>query len=188
MLFRLPLSVADNAAEHKSSGFRNLHFDFFGARVPDLDDGFHDVSLLDESACEQTEMIRADEFDAVNEAARTLLVCEMAVEHFRTGHRPVSPADATESERHGAKRKVRPVALHFSHGLPDERLGATVLPDWRIARVTGDASPFDNSVATDPTMSAVDTTVFRYFVLATLDNAQTTDNVSLSGFQITYLA
>lgn len=66
-------------------------------------------------------------------------------------------------------------------------VGAPVAAD-RIARVTGDASPFDNSVATDPTMSAVDTTVFRYFVLATLDNAQTTDNVSLSGFQITYLA
>ncbi|MBD8059991.1 hypothetical protein IC607_13535 [Cellulomonas sp. JH27-2] len=58
----------------------------------------------------------------------------------------------------------------------------------RLARVTGDANPFDNTVATDPAFSTVDNTTFRYFVLATLDNAATTDSVSLSGFQISYLA
>ncbi|HET8971642.1 MAG TPA: hypothetical protein VFN19_11315 [Candidatus Nanopelagicales bacterium] len=61
-------------------------------------------------------------------------------------------------------------------------------PADRLARVTGDANPFDNSVNVDPQLALVDTLTFRYFVLAQLDNAQTADVVSLSGFQITYLA
>lgn len=61
-------------------------------------------------------------------------------------------------------------------------------PADRLARVIGDANPFDNSVNVDPQFARVDTTTFRYFVLAQLDNAQTADVVSLSGFQITYLA
>lgn len=58
----------------------------------------------------------------------------------------------------------------------------------RLARVTGDANPFDNTVAVDPLLAVVDNTTFRYFVLATLDNATTADSVSLAGFQISYLA
>lgn len=58
----------------------------------------------------------------------------------------------------------------------------------RLARVTGDANPFDNTVAVDPGMATVDNSTFRYFVLATLDNAAPADSVSLSGFQISYLA
>jgi hypothetical protein len=58
----------------------------------------------------------------------------------------------------------------------------------RLARVTGDANPFDNTVAVDPALAVVDNVAFRYFVLATLDGAATTDSVSLSGFQISYLA
>lgn len=58
----------------------------------------------------------------------------------------------------------------------------------RLARVTGDASPFDNTVAVDAGLAVVDNATFRYFVLATLDNAATADSVSLSGFQISYLA
>jgi len=61
-------------------------------------------------------------------------------------------------------------------------------PADRLARVTGDANPFDNTVAVDPTMTVVDTTVFRYFVLATADGGAGTDSIGLSGFQITYLA
>jgi hypothetical protein len=58
----------------------------------------------------------------------------------------------------------------------------------RLARVSGDANPFDNTTAVDPTMTVVDTTVYRYFVLATADGGASTDTIGLSGFQITYLA
>lgn len=58
----------------------------------------------------------------------------------------------------------------------------------RLARVTGDANPFDNSVSVDPALAVVDNSTHRYFLLATLDNATGTDSVSLSGFQISYLA
>lgn len=66
-------------------------------------------------------------------------------------------------------------------------LGAPAPAD-RLARVTGDAMPFDNTVAVDPTMTTVDTSTYRYFVLATVDGAGAGDTISLAGFQITYLA
>ncbi len=69
------------------------------------------------------------------------------------------------------------------------RLLGAPSPADRLARVTGDqGAPFDTSVAVDAAMTTVDTTIFRYFVLATLDNASTADTVALSGFRITYLA
>lgn len=58
----------------------------------------------------------------------------------------------------------------------------------RLARVTGDANPFDHTADVDPQLAKVDNATFRYFILAALDNAGTADSVSLSGFQINYLA
>jgi hypothetical protein len=61
-------------------------------------------------------------------------------------------------------------------------------PAELIARVTGDADPFDVTVNANSAMATVDTTTFRYFILATLDGAAVGDTVSLAGFQVTYLA
>lgn len=60
-------------------------------------------------------------------------------------------------------------------------------PD-RIARVVGDSAPFDTSVAATASFAVVDNLVFRYYVLALLSGAAAADSVSLSGFQISYLA
>jgi hypothetical protein len=68
------------------------------------------------------------------------------------------------------------------------RLLGVPAPAERIARVAGDGNPFDNQVAVDPGLAPVDTSTFRYFVLVTLDGSLPPDTVSLSGFQITYLA
>ncbi len=68
------------------------------------------------------------------------------------------------------------------------RLISSVTPAERIARVTGDASPFDRNDPADPNFVQVDTQNYRYYLLATLDGAQNTDTVTLSGFQITYVA
>jgi hypothetical protein len=66
--------------------------------------------------------------------------------------------------------------------------GPASSPVDRVARVTGDAAPFDNTVAVDASMNHVDTNTFRYFILATVDGAAGVDTISLSGFQISYLA
>jgi hypothetical protein len=68
------------------------------------------------------------------------------------------------------------------------KLLAAVAPADRIARVTGDVNPFDRLENADPAFALVDTTQFRYFVLATLDGATAADVVTLSGFQILYKA
>lgn len=60
-------------------------------------------------------------------------------------------------------------------------------PD-RIARVVGDSAPFDTTVAATAGLAVVDNAVFRYYVLALLSGAAAADSVSLSGFQISYLA
>lgn len=60
-------------------------------------------------------------------------------------------------------------------------------PD-RIARVVGDSAPFDTTVAATAGLAVVDNVVFRYYVLALLSGAAAADSVSLSGFQISYLA
>jgi hypothetical protein len=65
---------------------------------------------------------------------------------------------------------------------------AAPAPATRIARVNGDANPFDNSAAADAALATVDTSVFRYFIVARIDGAAAADAVSLSGFQITYSA
>ena len=58
----------------------------------------------------------------------------------------------------------------------------------RIARVVGDSAPFDTTVAATASLAVVDNVTFRYFVLALLNGAGAVDSVSLSGFQISYLA
>lgn len=68
------------------------------------------------------------------------------------------------------------------------RLLGPPAPAELIARVTGDADPFDATVAADSATAVVDTTTYRYFILATLDLAAAADTVSLAGFQVTYLA
>jgi hypothetical protein len=57
-----------------------------------------------------------------------------------------------------------------------------------ILTVSGDADPFDHTVAVTGAFAAVDTTTYRYFVLAKVAGAATTDVVTLAGFQISYLA
>jgi hypothetical protein len=61
-------------------------------------------------------------------------------------------------------------------------------PADRIARVVGDSAPFDTQVAATAGFAVVDNLTFRYFILALLSGAGAADSVSLSGFQISYLA
>jgi hypothetical protein len=72
--------------------------------------------------------------------------------------------------------------------LSRSRLLSAVAPAERIARVTGDTNPFDRNESADANFALVDTTVFRYFILATLDGAAAGDTVTLSGFQVLYTA
>lgn len=67
------------------------------------------------------------------------------------------------------------------------RLTGGVAPE-RIARVVGDSAPFDTTVAATATLAVVDNVAFRYYILALLNGATAADSVSLSGFQISYLA
>lgn len=66
-------------------------------------------------------------------------------------------------------------------------LAGGAAPD-RVARVVGDSAPFDTTVAATAALAVVDNVVFRYYVLALLSGAAANDSVSLSGFQISYLA
>jgi hypothetical protein len=66
------------------------------------------------------------------------------------------------------------------------RLLSAVAPAERIARVSGDTNPFDRNESADANFALVDTTVFRYFILASLDGAAAGDTVTLSGFQVIY--
>lgn len=68
------------------------------------------------------------------------------------------------------------------------RLIGAPAPADLIAQVVGNANPFDSTSAADSSKATVDTTTYRYFVLATLDGAAAADTVSLAGFQISYLA
>ncbi|MFE5813195.1 hypothetical protein [Streptomyces sp. NPDC056479] len=68
------------------------------------------------------------------------------------------------------------------------RLLSAVTTAERIARVTGDTNPFDRNESADANFALVDTTAFRYFILATLDGAVAGDTVTLSGFQVIYTA
>jgi hypothetical protein len=59
----------------------------------------------------------------------------------------------------------------------------------QIVSVNGDANPFDHTVPITGALAAVDTTTFRYFVLAQLAGADAAaDVVTIAGFQISYLA
>ena len=86
---------------------------------------------------------------------------------------------------------LRAVGLNSGNGaltidLYRSKLLATPAPAERLARVSGNSNPFDNTAAVDPSVAAVDAGTYRYFVSATLQGATAADVVSLSGFQITY--
>lgn len=68
------------------------------------------------------------------------------------------------------------------------RLLGPPAPSELIAQVTGESNPFDVTASADSAVATVDTTAYRYFILATLDLAAAADTVSLAGFQVTYLA
>jgi hypothetical protein len=68
------------------------------------------------------------------------------------------------------------------------RLLPAVVPAERIVRVTGAGNPFDVSEQADPNLAQVDTTAFRYLLLATLDGATGSDVVTLAGFQVFFTA
>ncbi len=57
-----------------------------------------------------------------------------------------------------------------------------------IATVPGDGNPFDHTVAITGSIAAVDTTTYRYFVLAELAGSAAGDVITMAGFQISYLA
>lgn len=69
-----------------------------------------------------------------------------------------------------------------------QTIQASGIPPERIARVAGDANPFDNSAAADPNLARVDKDRFKYFIVAFVDSMQVGDDISLSGFQIVYIA
>ena len=73
-------------------------------------------------------------------------------------------------------------------GLYRARLLTAVSQADLIARVTGNSNPFDANPAADPNFALVDTTQFRYFILAQLDGAAAADTVVLAGFQVIYTA
>ncbi|HEY9294401.1 MAG TPA: hypothetical protein VIP98_24225, partial [Microlunatus sp.] len=58
----------------------------------------------------------------------------------------------------------------------------------QIVTVSGDADPFDHTVSIGGAFAVVDTTTYRYFVLAKLAGAAAADVVTMAGFQISYLA
>ncbi|MGX2998569.1 hypothetical protein JNUCC64_30620 [Streptomyces sp. JNUCC 64] len=68
------------------------------------------------------------------------------------------------------------------------RLSGTPQPAERLVRVSGESNPFDARAGIDPALATVDTAAYRYFLLATADNAASGDVVTLSAFQIEYLA
>ncbi len=55
-----------------------------------------------------------------------------------------------------------------------------------ISRLTGLKGTFDEQVAIDAQFALVDTTRFKYFITADLNNAEGSDDVTLFAFQITY--
>jgi hypothetical protein len=67
------------------------------------------------------------------------------------------------------------------------RLLGTPQPAERIVRVEVTSDPFDRSLDVDAALATVSAD-FRYFLLATVDNAVPADIVTLSAFQIIYLA
>lgn len=55
-----------------------------------------------------------------------------------------------------------------------------------VAQVVGVGSPFDNTVSADAQFAQVNTSQFKYFITAQLNNAGANDNVLLMAFQIAY--
>jgi hypothetical protein len=77
--------------------------------------------------------------------------------------------------------------LRVRVALMRSRLLGTPQPAERIVRVDVTSDPFDGSLNVDPALATVSAD-FRYFLLATVNNAVPADVVTLSAFQIIYLA
>ena len=67
------------------------------------------------------------------------------------------------------------------------RLLGTPQPAERVVRVNVTSDPFDGGLNVDAALAPVDAN-FRYFIFATVDNGVPADIVTLSAFQIIYLA
>ncbi|MGW7528521.1 hypothetical protein [Streptomyces sp. NPDC054783] len=66
---------------------------------------------------------------------------------------------------------------------------ASNTPPDRLVRVSPDTNPFDRTdTITDPDLARVNVSQFRYFLLATVDQALAADVITLAGFQISYIA
>jgi hypothetical protein len=63
----------------------------------------------------------------------------------------------------------------------------TAGPADRIARADGTSDPFDVTTGADPNTAVVDNQVFKYFIVAQLDNAAAADTIILTAFQIIYV-
>jgi hypothetical protein len=66
-------------------------------------------------------------------------------------------------------------------------LAGSVSPPDRLARVSGDTNPFDATIAVDSSMSRVDMSTFRYFVIAACTNSAPADVITISAIQIAYM-
>lgn len=77
--------------------------------------------------------------------------------------------------------------LRVRVALMRSRLLGTPQPAERLVRVEVTADPFDGGLNVDPQLAVVDPN-FRYFIHATADNGVPADVVTLSAFQIIYLA
>jgi hypothetical protein len=116
---------------------------------------------------------------AVRPAAQTAVAGLMPVS-LPAGAQLVTLRVVGQNNGTGPNLRVR-VALMRS------RLLGTPQPADRLVRVSVDSDPFDGGLNIDPTLATVDAN-FRYFLLATVDNAAAGDVISLSAFQIIYLA
>ena len=72
--------------------------------------------------------------------------------------------------------------------LQRQDISTNASPADRVAHIETTGDPFDMTAAADAQFATVDTTRFKYFVVAQLDNAQAADTVQLAVFQISYLA
>jgi hypothetical protein len=73
-------------------------------------------------------------------------------------------------------------------GLFRSPLAGSASPPDRMARVSGDTNPFDVTIAVDTSMSRVDMTAYRYFVIAACANSAPADVITISAVQLAYLA
>ena len=74
----------------------------------------------------------------------------------------------------------------LSISLQRQSLGTGNNPSEQVVTVSGSGNPFDASAPANAQVATVDTSNFKYFIVAEVDNAQAADIVQLTAFQITY--